>query len=408
MINMPNLKNIIIVNDWASRDGGAASVAINSALALAKTFNVFLFCAVGPVDQKIIDSQVHVIFLDKPDILRDTNRLRAIVRGLWDYKVRRLFSSFLSQFSATDTIIHVHTWTKSLSSSIFGSISKTNFQVVVTLHDYFVFCPNGGFYNYNKKVICTQKPLSMSCICTNCDVRSYSQKIWRVLRQFIQNFEIKKNHNLHFISISNYTDKICVPLIHKNHKIFKLYDPVELSFREKVNIQNNVNYLCMARLSPEKGVDLFCKAISELGLSGIVLGDGEQLNYLKAKYPSIQFVGWIESDKKQKYFNKAKAFVFTSLWYETFGLTVAEAKSYGIPCIVPDNCAASEQVENGKTGLLFKTGDLNSLKEAILRYEHSDISQMQNNLVNSFDTAKLSLNTHINNLVKIYNEILKR
>lgn len=174
-----------------------------------------------------------------------------------------------------------------MSSSIFRSIAKSNLQLVITLHDYFCFCPNGGFYNYQKSEICNKKPLSLSCICTNCDVRSYPQKIWRLLRQKIQNHEIWNNQNLHFISISNFTDKICVPLIPSNAKVYKLYDPVELSLHKRVVIQNNTNYICMARLSPEKGVNLFCKAITDLGFNGIVMGDGEQLDDLKKNIPRL-------------------------------------------------------------------------------------------------------------------------
>ena len=37
------LKNIVIVNDCAHIEGGAASVAINSAIGLAKHYSVYLF-----------------------------------------------------------------------------------------------------------------------------------------------------------------------------------------------------------------------------------------------------------------------------------------------------------------------------------------------------------------------------
>lgn len=403
---MNRLKNIIIINDWACRDGGAAAVALNTAVELSKKFNVSLFCAVGPIDNNVKKSKVHVHFLNKQDILHDTNRLRAIINGLWHKKSAVELERLLENFSKEDTIVHVHTWTKALSSSIFRSIAKSNLQLVITLHDYFCFCPNGGFYNYQKSEICNKKPLSLSCICTNCDVRSYPQKIWRLLRQKIQNHEIWNNHNLHFISISNFTDKICVPLIPSNAKVYKLYDPVELSLHKRVVIQNNTNYICMARLSPEKGVNLFCKAITDLGFNGIVMGDGEQLDDLKKKYPKINFVGWVNSCDKEKYFSQSKAFVFPSLWYETFGLTVAEAKSYGIPCIVPDNCAASEQVADGKTGYIFKTGDLDSLKAAIMKYEQTNLKQMQENLLNSFHPEDLSMETHLKKLIAIYNDIL--
>ena len=184
---MNRLKNIIIINDWACRDGGAAAVALNTAVELSKKFNVSLFCAVGPIDNNVKKSKVHVHFLNKQDILHDTNRLRAIINGLWHKKSAVELERLLENFSNEDTIVHVHTWTKALSSSIFRSIAKSNLQLVITLHDYFCFCPNGGFYNYQKSEICNKKPLSLSCICTNCDVRSYPQKIWRLLRQKIQN-----------------------------------------------------------------------------------------------------------------------------------------------------------------------------------------------------------------------------
>ena len=103
---------------------------------------------------------------------------------------------------------------------------------------------------------------------------------------------------------------------------------------------------------------------------------------------------------------KAKALIFPSYWRETYGLAVAEARSYGIPCIVPDKCAASEQVVDGKTGYIFKTGDLASLKEAVLKYEHTDLKQMQKNLIESFHPEELSMETHVKKLIEIYNDIL--
>lgn len=47
------LKNIVIVNDCAHIEGGAASVAINSAIGLAKHYSVYLFSAVQPIDRRL-------------------------------------------------------------------------------------------------------------------------------------------------------------------------------------------------------------------------------------------------------------------------------------------------------------------------------------------------------------------
>jgi len=400
------LKNIVIINDWGCIEGGAANIAINTAIALSTNYNVYLFCAVKPIDKRIINSQIKCICIDKCDILNDSNRFRAAIKGLWESKSFSALKKLLLQLNRNDTIVHVHTWTKAISSSIFYVTAKLEYNVVVTLHDFFCFCPNGGFYNYKKNCICHIVPMSFKCLLTNCDARSYSQKLWRLMRMFIQNKFLWSNKRLSFISISKLTDKVCVPFIGSRANVYKLMDPVDVRKRVPNDICNKEFYVCMSRLSPEKGVELFCKAITDLNLKGIVMGDGYLRHELQKKYPNIIFVGWVTGTVKDEYLRKAKCFVFTSLWYETFGLTVAEAKSYGIPCIVPDECAASEQVEDTKTGYIFKTGNIDSLKSALQKYENSDKQLMQKTLINNLDIEGLSMNNHISKLVKIYEKIL--
>lgn len=400
------LKYIVIVNDWACIEGGAANVAINSAIGLAKHYCVYLFSAVQPIDERLEKAGVNVICIGKKDVLHDENRFRAASKGLWDNQTKREFERLLATLNPSESIIHFHTWTKALSASLYAVTAKLDFKAVITLHDFFCFCPNGGFYNYQRDEICVKKPMSISCLICNCDVRSYSQKVWRSMRMMIQNRVLSKNKNIYFISISALTKRICTPLINGNRKVYTVTNPVEINNNRPNKLLENDVYLFMARLSPEKGVGLFCQAMTDLNQKGIVLGDGYLRGELAKKYPNVQFVGWVTGEDKHTYFKKAKAFVFTSLWYETFGLSVTEAKSYGIPCIVPDACAASEQVEDGSTGYVFKSGSLDSLKEAILKYEKADIQVMQNNIINNFVANDWSLDSHINSLVQVYNEII--
>lgn len=403
---MNMLKNIVIVNDWGCIEGGAANVAINTAIALSSQYNVYLFCAVKPIEKRLVENGVKVVCLDKIDVLHDPNRFHAITKGVWDNQVKSTLLDLLSKLDKNETIVHVHTWTKALSSSIFAATSETDFHLVITLHDFFCFCPNGGFYNYVSNHICHLRPMSVPCMMSNCDARSYPQKLWRVTRMIVQNKALWSNKKLSFISISKLTDKVCIPLIRQHANVYKLMDPVDIKKQIPTDISNNEYYVCMSRLSPEKGTELFCKAITDLKLKGIVMGDGYLRDTLQKKYPNIIFTGWVTGAEKEKYFRKAKCFVFTSLWYETFGLAVAEAKSYGIPCIVPDECAASEQVEDSKTGYIFKTGNIESLKSTLQKYETSDIQRMQQMLIGSFDIESLSMNNHVKGLVKIYEQIL--
>ena len=88
------LKNIVIVNDCAHIEGGAASVAINSAIGLAKHYSVYLFSAVQPIDRRLEEVGVRVICIGKKDILHDENRIRAISKGLWDTKQSECLNAF--------------------------------------------------------------------------------------------------------------------------------------------------------------------------------------------------------------------------------------------------------------------------------------------------------------------------
>lgn len=62
----------------------------------------------------------------------------------------------------------------------------------------------------------------------------------------------------------------------KIYPVTRLNNPLELS-DTKCELKKDAAYLFMGRLSSEKGLDLFCKAMVDLHLKGLVVGDG----YLK-------------------------------------------------------------------------------------------------------------------------------
>ena len=402
------LKNVIIVCDCAHILGGIENVAFSSAKELVKqNINVYLFTSQGPVDQSLIDSGIHVICLNQYDMLSNPNRLLAVFQGLYNRTAYIRFENFLMDFSSHDTIVHFHSWTKALSSSLFYVTAKRHFKIVITLHDYFTVCPNGGFYNYQKKHICSYRPMSLSCIMCNCDARSYYQKIFRIIRQLFQCRALFCNKEINIISISNQTEKVIIPFIEKKIKRwFYLRNPVVLKKTTKVAIEKNDAYLFIARLSRENGAELFCQALTDLNLKGYVLGDGELMKELKEKYPKIVFCGWVDGEEKEKFILKGKGLIFPSLWYEGSPLTILEMKSCGIPCIVPDKCAASEDIKDGFTGFVFQTGSLYSLKKAIMKYEKVDLSILQKNIISTFDVNDYTPENHTINLINIYTEIL--
>lgn len=359
--NKKNIENVVIVNDFNYVQGGASKVAIDTAIALKQEgIKVYFFSAVNKIESNI--EGVEYISTGQNESLKEKNRIKGFFNGIYNLKAKKEFKKLLKRLDKNTTVIHIHGWTKALSSSVFDIAFKMKFKVVLTLHDYFTACPNGGYFNYKQNEICHLKPLSWKCIKCNCDSRNYGFKLYRIVRQFVQNKIVKLNDRLeNAITISEFSEKILKPTLGKNTKITRIYNPIDIDENaEKVDPSKNEYYLYVGRISKEKGVDLFCQAITDLKLKGIAVGDGDEKEKLEKKYSNIEFTGWKNKDEVKQYMKGARALIFPSRWYETAGLTVLEAQNLGIPCLVNKNCAASEFNINSNN---FK--DYNDLKEKL-------------------------------------------
>ena len=390
------LRNIIIINDFNYVQGGASKIAIDTARILNDTdLNIYFFSAVNKEEENI--KGIKYVSSNQNEALKEKNKFKGLVNGIYNFKAKKELKKLLRQLNNKETIIHVHGWTKALSSSVFDIAFKMNFKIVLTLHDYFTACPNGGYFNYKKNEICYYKPLSWKCIKCNCDSRNYFFKLYRIIRQFVQNKIVKLNDKLeNVISISEFSEKILKNTLGKNTKITRISNPIELNNEEFIESSNNEYFLYVGRIDKEKGVDLFCQAITELNKSGIVVGDGNEREKLQKEYPHIEFTGWKNKIEVKKYMKNARALIFPSRWYETAGLTVLEAQSIGLPCIVSKNTAASEFIEDKKNGFLFE--NLEDLKDKIKQIDN--IKMETNNI------EKFNYQNYKKNIIELYNKIL--
>lgn len=392
---MDGLKNIVIINDFDYVQGGASKVAIQTANELAKQYgdiNVYFFSGVHNNNSNL-NNKVINICTNQVEALKDKNIFRGIINGLYNFKARRTLKNLLNTLDSNNTIIHIHGWTKVLSSSVFDIIFKMKFKMVLTMHDYFISCPNGGYFNYKSDSVCQFKPLSLKCIKCNCDSRNYLFKLYRLIRQFIQNKMVRLNYKLrNVITISEFSEKILKNTLNSNINLYRVYNPIEFSDSKKnCNYKKNQYFLYVGRVTKEKGVDVFCEAITKTNQKGVVVGDGPELTRLKDKYKNIKFVGWKDSNNVKKYMLEAKCLVFPSKWYETMGMTVIEAQNSGLPVIVNKNTAASEFVKDN-------------------RFKYDKFSDLLK-IINDFDRYNFAFysyhNDYIVDLFKVYNQIYR-
>ena len=127
-------------------------------------------------------------------------------------------------------------------------------------------------------------------------------------------------------------------------------------------------YFVVSRLVGYKRFDLAVQACSELGKKLIVIGQGPELEKLKKLANSnVIFMGRQPDDVVKKYMSECKALLFPGL--EDFGIVPVEAMASGRPVIAYKKGGALDTVVDNKTGVFFEEQTVESLKNAILKFE---------------------------------------
>ena len=131
--------------------------------------------------------------------------------------------------------------------------------------------------------------------------------------------------------------------------------------------------LFAGRLSAEKGVRVLLDAwrgLPDIPLS--ICGDGPMRD-LVARFGQRQPGGAIRvlpARSRLEVFElmkEARFLVFPSTCYENFPMAIADAFACGLPVLATDIGSAPEIVDNGRTGVLFRSGDPANLAAAARR-----------------------------------------
>ncbi len=408
------LNTVIIIDNQSYPFGGTAQVAYSSAIELSKRgYHVVYIAADKEANPDLIAAGVDVKTIYNPSINRNPNKFDVLIHGLWNKRMEMEVLKLLSEQDKTSSIIHVHGYLHCFSPSVLKACKLSGIKTALTLHDYFIVCPSGGFYNFKKHRICKLDPMSPACMICNCDKRSYIQKIWRILRQSGISKYAKNNRDLSLIYISEFSfSKMKDQLIDK-HSVYFVRNPYDVGTGMIYEAENSQNYIFLGRLSEGKGLDVFCEAFTDLiqnkQIKGkaIVVGDGEARRSMEEKYPEVTFLGWKKHEEFDEIFANARALVFPSRWYEGAPLTPIEFMSRGIPCIISDSNSGKDYITDGEDGIIFRSEDIEDLKAKVILVEDNNYwGQICSYLRTTFDIETFTVTRHVDNLLDTYKEIL--
>lgn len=403
--------HIVIVIDHASITGGQAKVALQSAIGLKQAgHEPIIFASAGPVDQHLTEAGVEVVCLGQYDLVGNPSKAAGAIQGIWNFAAAREMKKLLARLPRDRTIVHVHGWAKAMSGAFAPAVRAAGVPALYTFHEYFLFCPNGGFYDYSKNRVCHLEPLSTACWTTNCDNRNYQSKLWRCFRHVGMSDAARMPELFSdYIVISDFQSAIVSPRLPKGARMHRISNPIDAEDLGRKPEPAKGDFLFVGRLSPEKGPFFFAEAARKAGVTPVFAGDGPSTDELRARYPEAKLLGWRSPAQVKQLMRDARALVFPSLWYEGQPLTVLEAKATGLPIIVSDVCAGRDEVADGETGFWFKSQDADDLAIKLEQLKDDDlITKMSNASYDRFWSNPPTMARHIERIGAVYQDMMAR
>lgn len=129
-------------------------------------------------------------------------------------------------------------------------------------------------------------------------------------------------------------------------------------------------YLAVSRLVPYKRMDLIAAAMTKLDRPLVVIGEGPHARAVAAAGGRcVTMLGHQPDEVVADYMQRCRALLFAA--DEDFGIVPVEAQAAGAPVIAYGKGGALETVIDGQTGVFFGAQTVESLCDAVRRFEAS-------------------------------------
>ncbi|GEM_PF-4342000 len=196
-------------------------------------------------------------------------------------------------------------------------------------------------------------------------------------------------------------------------------------FRERYGLADKHLVLYVGRIDSNKGADHLLHAINKLknseeaqNLALAIVGEEESwhrwspdtVRLIKEMEDRVFFIGKLFGEELAAAYAESDALIVPSK-YESYGLTLVEALSYGTPVIATRVGIAPEVIKDGYNGYLYNYGNAEMLAESILKLKDLDKSELRQNASDSvrdftWDRTLRDITDLYYSLVKVPNEQL--
>lgn len=301
--------------------------------------------------------------------------LGALARSRYNHARARHVADLCSELHPD--IVHVHNTWFAQSTSVIDVATDSGAPVVMTLHNYRLGCLGSDLFRDNS-------------VCTACVGRSPFAGVVhgcyrnsRVLSAVaaVEVTSARRRRTLskvdRFVAPSGFmADRLVdigIPADRLTVKAHFTADPGPRSAPPSASDE----VLFVGRLTSAKGIQTVLRAWERYSsrhpgsdvLRLVVIGDGPLYAEARESAPrGVEFVGWLSHSDVQERLLTSRAFVFSSEWYEPFGMVLIEAMAAGTP-VVATTAADAVAITGTPTELTSPAGDAAALSECLTRLE---------------------------------------
>ncbi len=334
MLQSVGVRSVIVLNDFCQVQGGASRVAVDEAVALdARGFDVTFLGAVGPVCLELRAANVKTVCLDQPELADAMRRPTAALRAFWNQRAYRATRALLGTKDRHRTIVHLHGYTKALTAA--PALAARARRI------------SGGLHA--ARLLRSMSQRGVLRLPPTDTVRAAGTVPHLHHNRLRQAAPIAQGVSggarigptpccaIPFASVRDY-----ITLSRRSASLLKPYLPGDARFHETG--QHHRRAICATGerrrqpgvgcgrggSTPKRGWSSQRRRPEATGLPIVFVGDGPLRSSIEAT--GARVTGWVTTDRVQLELEQARCLVFPSLWYETYGLVVAEAAARGRAC----------------------------------------------------------------------------
>lgn len=351
------MSRIVIINDISQPKGGATALALLSAQELRKRGHQVTFLAGDGADNADLRAAGIAQAGSGQQRLEDRGVLAASTSGLWNRAAVAMVRHWISANDTPQTVYHLHGWSQIFSPAVFSALKPVRDRLVLSAHDFFLACPNGGFANLRTGEVCPLRPLSVACVATNCDRRNRAHKLWRVVRQALLHTAFDKADPPPILMIHAAMAGFFVRSGMPARALHPLPNPIIPYSQDRIHAEDNKGALFVGRLEETKGPDLACAAARAAGVGLTVIGDGVMGARLRSEYPEVVFTGRLGLADIARHARQARMLVMPSRYPEPYGLVAMEAAWSGLPVVTAETALIAPDLVAAGAGMAVNPRD---------------------------------------------------